>query len=256
MDSRIGTINRTTNNDEPRDDRYYQYGGSQRLMDADVGQMVGTNMDNISEMHASSAWGLDHLGNWVSQELAGVSTALDPPSYSKERTFNAFNEIQAKGLSSTFPSPPVTFTHDAAGQRRLRDGGVDDRERFTPRNKGDARGRLVKREVWDDAAASGSGAYDTISTYEYNALGHRVIERWVNEPKPATIDTPSRQRELSYNPSWQIIEERMIIDKDADGDFEPGAQGARPHAPYARSLSSSGAIGHASRVSPFTVVPP
>ncbi len=218
-------------------DEIFEYDGLHRLERAYAGYRDDLNVFQESEVASkpSMQWGLDSLGNWkqVDQLAWAPPNQLhtDPATCLHEaRGSSDANELVSRGMAYTgncdanwvgpLPLPSVAQSYDAAGNMVTNEtvenpfssasypqvGLVTVEYRYV----WDAWNRLVridKKDEYDD--------WNEISSYRYNALNWRISKTAV-QPDPSESFTQTRR--MYYNPSWQLVLER--IDDEVDGSFE------------------------------------
>ncbi|TVQ55034.1 MAG: hypothetical protein EA377_04255 [Phycisphaerales bacterium] len=221
----------------------FEYDGLHRLKRAYAGYW--DRFDEFQESGVASkpslGWELDSLGNWSQvDQLAWDPPAIpysDPETCQHElRTFSDANELvsrgvtytgdcEANGASGGVLNPPTNQqTYDAAGnmitnqmiENPFSSTSVDDPVEY--RYVWDAWNRLVRIEKND-----GNEGWDEVSSYRYNALNWRISRiTWTPDLTAPGASFTQQTRLMYYNPSWQLVLER--IDDDVDGSFEPDRQ--------------------------------
>ncbi len=150
-------------------DRKFGIDGLDRISDDDWGTL---SSGVISARTFRQDWGLSQTGNWSTFRIDGNGDSTWDTT--DTRTHNAANELLTRS------APSATLAHDAAGN--MTDNG-------RVKLKYDGFGRLVARIDRTDGTT-------VLSSYRYNGLGMRIIER------SGTSGTPTR---FIYDERWRIV---------------------------------------------------
>jgi RHS repeat-associated protein len=147
------------------------YDGLNQLTNFGRGILNGTNDTIGGTVTRTQSWTLDAMGNWSS-----IATTINGGTPSMQtRAHNAQNQI--------------TRVNGAAGPAYDNNGNM----------LVDENGQRYSFDAWNRLVTVKSSAGATQETYAYDAVGRRIQENVV-------VGGPNR--DLYYNPAWQVIEER------------------------------------------------